>query len=574
MAFEQMLAAVPPQAFTANGTNLGVVTIASTAGFYIKQKINLQSNTIPNQILLQIKNILSDTQLIVGPNNNSLKADPKNYTDISTYLVADNATISAPEQNNFPIPGDDHYNTVFLPAPVMADRVVWVDPYGNFYGPGNPLPISFDGTISIGTVTVTNLPNPVSTNYGTVNNSTIRTASQIGNATGSADFGVGIVGPQTLRVGSNLYDSNGNGLTSTPIDGKQALDVNIAGDSFTIDVGTPDESAFTYGTSLQQTIGGVYQDAGPTIASGESGAVRLTQYRAFHTNLRNSSGTELDYNFGAADTSTLRVAALIGNATGSADFGAGNSDAQTLRVVIASNQNAIPVTQSTSPWIVSGTVTANQGTSPWIVSGTVAVTQSTSPWITSDLADGAVSNGITGTKSTLGGLIYDSSTLILTSGNQNSLLGDVNGNLLINLKTSIPTGSNTIGAVTQASGPWTQNLTEVGGAAISLGQTTAANSVPVTLAGLPTFQTSQYTVGTSAVQITAAPLTNRSSIGFKAITTASTYAIYIGNSSSVTAATGYPLFNDDTLNMDLTGANQIWAIASATAQTLAVVEIA
>ena len=107
MAFEQKLAAVSPQAFTANGTSLGVVTVASTAGFYIKQQVNLQSNT-QTQILLQIKNVLSPTQVIVGPNNNSLKASPTNHTDVSAFLVADNATISAPEQNNFPIPGDDH----------------------------------------------------------------------------------------------------------------------------------------------------------------------------------------------------------------------------------------------------------------------------------------------------------------------------------------------------------------------------------------------------------------------------------------------------------------------------------
>lgn len=33
--------------------------------------------------------------------------------------------------------------------------------------------------------------------------------------------------------------------------------------------------------------------------------------------------------------------------------------------------NSVPVTQGTSPWVVSGTVTANQGTSPWVISGTV-----------------------------------------------------------------------------------------------------------------------------------------------------------------------------------------------------------
>jgi len=58
-------------------------------------------------------------------------------------------------------------------------------------------------------------------------------------------------------------------------------------------IGIVDESSFIFGTSLQQPIGGVYQDTNPTLAPGETGAVRLTQYRAFHTNLRYSDGTEV-----------------------------------------------------------------------------------------------------------------------------------------------------------------------------------------------------------------------------------------------------------------------------------------
>jgi hypothetical protein len=152
MAFEQKIAAVSPQAFTADGTSLGVVTVADTTGFYIKQKVNLQSNSLPEEALFQVKNVLSNTQLILGPNNNSLKASPTNHSDLSAYTVASGAAISAPEQNNFPIPGDDHYNTVFMPAPLMADRVVPVDPHGNFYDDSNPLPVAFDGTVSIGDV--------------------------------------------------------------------------------------------------------------------------------------------------------------------------------------------------------------------------------------------------------------------------------------------------------------------------------------------------------------------------------------------------------------------------------------
>jgi hypothetical protein len=47
---------------------------------------------------------------------------------------------------------------------------------------------------------------------------------------------------------------------------------------------------------------------------------------------------------------------------------------------------------------------------------------------------------------------------------------------------ALATGANTIGAVTQAAGPWSFNLTEVGGAALALGQQTSAASIPVVLA--------------------------------------------------------------------------------------------
>jgi hypothetical protein len=47
---------------------------------------------------------------------------------------------------------------------------------------------------------------------------------------------------------------------------------------------------------------------------------------------------------------------------------------------------------------------------------------------------------------------------------------------------ALPSGSNVIGAVTQSAGPWTINLTQVGGSALALGQTTMASSVPVTIA--------------------------------------------------------------------------------------------
>lgn len=100
----------------------------------------------------------------------------------------------------------------------------------------------------------------------------------------------------------------------------------------------------------------------------------------------------------------------------------------------------------------------------------------------------------------------------------------------------------------------------------------ADGSINTELEGLGTFQTSQYIVNTSAVQITPTPLANRSSIGFKAICSTS-QMIFIGNSNGVTSTTGYPMFNGDSLQMDLTGAQQVWAVASAAGQVLAAIEL-
>ncbi len=76
-----------------------------------------------------------------------------------------------------------------------------------------------------GTVAVTQSTSPWIThddhdeNYGTVGATTLRTAAQIGNAAGAADFNYGAVGAQTLRTASEIGNATGaadfgNGATS------------------------------------------------------------------------------------------------------------------------------------------------------------------------------------------------------------------------------------------------------------------------------------------------------------------------------------------------------------------------
>lgn len=97
-------------------------------------------------------------------------------------------------------------------------------------------------------------------------------------------------------------------------------------------------------------------------------------------------------------------------------------------------------------------------------------------------------------------------------------------------------------------------------------------SVDVNINGLTEFQTSQYTINTSAIQLASTPLVNRSGISIKAHNTTNAI-VYIGNSAGVTTSTGYALFDGDSVSLDLTGASQIWAIGSSPGQIIYVMEI-
>ena len=113
------------------------------------------------------------------------------------------------------------------------------------------------------------------TNWGVVGANTLRTAAEIGNATGSANFNYGAVNAQSLQVAAQLGNATG------------AIDYN-------------------FGAADAQTI-------------------RVAAL------IGNATGV-VDYNFGTVGAQTVRVAAELGNATGALDYNNGATDAQTLRV--------------------------------------------------------------------------------------------------------------------------------------------------------------------------------------------------------------------------------------------------
>lgn len=64
---------------------------------------------------------------------------------------------------------------------------------------------------------VNNLPATVDTNYGIAGASTLRSAAQIGNATGAANFNNGATGAQTLRVAANLAVAGADVTSLNPV---------------------------------------------------------------------------------------------------------------------------------------------------------------------------------------------------------------------------------------------------------------------------------------------------------------------------------------------------------------------
>jgi hypothetical protein len=184
---EKRFYAVPPQAFTADGTVSGVITIAGNACglFKVKQKIILTATGLPN-LALEIKQIDGEGNIQVGPSAGTLGVVGSNTgisarTDISAYTVALSATIFADEQRRTSIDNIEIVRATYEEEPTVAVRSIIVDPCGDLISAANPLPVAFDGTISIGNVSIVDDGNTLEVNPdGSINVNIINSTSTPG----------------------------------------------------------------------------------------------------------------------------------------------------------------------------------------------------------------------------------------------------------------------------------------------------------------------------------------------------------------------------------------------------------
>jgi hypothetical protein len=157
MAIEQKWPSVAPQAFTADGGQQGQIKVADVRGFKVKQNVVISATGLPD-LNLQVKRVVKKTGFIrVGPPQDQQlqgKAGLAAFSDISAYTVVLGAFLYAAEQPKVRLKTDDIDSATYEQEPTVARRVVGVDQYGDFYDQDNPLPVAFDGDVTIGVVEV------------------------------------------------------------------------------------------------------------------------------------------------------------------------------------------------------------------------------------------------------------------------------------------------------------------------------------------------------------------------------------------------------------------------------------
>lgn len=138
-------------------------------------------------------------------------------------------------------------------------------------------------------------------NYGVVGNSTLRTASQIGNATGAADFNSGAAGAQTLRTVLSTRHEN----VATPL----AAQLSNGGAAIAYDFGASGATVVRVAALLGNAAGVVDYNTGAAGAQTQR-AVLATRHEAVATPLAvtmSSGAAAVDYAAGAVSANTPRI---------------------------------------------------------------------------------------------------------------------------------------------------------------------------------------------------------------------------------------------------------------------------
>jgi len=292
-----------------------------------------------------------------------------------------------------------------------------------------------------------------------------------GNAVGFKDNSGNLAGGN-LDSGGNLKVDCASGCSGAA-DTTATGNLTAAGSTLSVAMAGVNSVSFTLpsGNNLVGTITPEFSSDGGTTWTATY--LRSSQAGSFWTGTLSVSSTAGTYNIlvpGGAGSVRIRLSSYTsGAAAGVAMRAAGQPEALFSWVGTAGSAAPPYLAQmaGTDGSNLRGFLTDSSGRLYVNVNGTLPVSQSgawtvqpgntanTTPWLMT-ISQGGNAATVTGANA----LKVDGS----------AVTQPVSGTVSVN---ALPAGSNTIGAVTQASGPWTQNLTQVNGNAVA----TAASGV-------------------------------------------------------------------------------------------------
>jgi len=141
--FEKRFARVSQQLFDADGTNTGHIFIPDTRLFKVKQKVIVSSTASIDPLHLEVKNVISQTEIVLGPRGGSIKA----YADLLAFTTTIGSYIQANEQPRSEIPVLEIPRFTYEEEPVVAWRTIMVDDLGDKYNEENPFPVRIKETV-------------------------------------------------------------------------------------------------------------------------------------------------------------------------------------------------------------------------------------------------------------------------------------------------------------------------------------------------------------------------------------------------------------------------------------------
>ena len=139
---EKRWKAIPPQTFVSSGTALGQITVSDATLFRVKQQIIIEANTIPSRDDLEIKRVIDQYTILLGPKSGNIDS----RVDVSAYVSALNPIIYANEQLRSKIPEQEIERLTYEEEPYVARRVIVVDKLGRLIdmGSSGPVPNEWD----------------------------------------------------------------------------------------------------------------------------------------------------------------------------------------------------------------------------------------------------------------------------------------------------------------------------------------------------------------------------------------------------------------------------------------------